>query len=177
MTPSTPEWMKRPWFLIPTGLAAGALAFGLAFWLQTRNTQALVAEGSGGGLAWLRTEFGLTSEQFERVAALHEAYKPVCADLCRRVMEENGKLERMAMEERRLTEPLRQQVLATGQARDACRAAMLEHLYAVARELPPEAAERYLRMMLAQTCVIEDARPVHAGGAAALTSGHERHHE
>lgn len=151
--------MNRPLVLLPLGLLLGALAYGAGFWLQTREERARHREPHA-ELAWLRREFNLTDDQYRRVVALHEAYRPTCLELCRRIAEQNARLTTAALATNRLTAGVQQLVLETGRVRDDCRQAMLGHLYTVAAELPPEAAGKYLRLMLEATCVIEDAHPL-----------------
>ncbi|MBL9139826.1 MAG: periplasmic heavy metal sensor [Verrucomicrobiales bacterium] len=167
--------MRRPWMLLPVGLGLGVVGFALAYWLVTHEPRSRLRSPQA-ELAWLQHEFQLTPAQFEKVTALHEAYRPRCAELCRRIHEQNRRLEEAALRTNAPTTELRSLVLETGRARDECRQAMLEHLYAVSREMPPEAASRYLRLMLSSTCVIEDARNVHqihTDGTHAAGSYHE----
>jgi hypothetical protein len=53
--------------------------------------------------------------------------------------------------------------------------AMLGHLFAVAREMPPEKGARYLQIMLDATCVLQ--APYHRYHPAGRGSGVDRHHE
>jgi hypothetical protein len=161
--------------LLPVGLGLGLLGFVLSYWVVTHEPRTRL-QGPSAELGWLQHEFQLTPAQFEKVAALHQAYRPRCADLCRRIHEQNRRLEEAALKTNAATAELRELVLETGRARDECRQAMLEHLYAVAREMPPEASTRYLRLMLSSTCVIEEARTVqevHTSGAHAADPHHE----
>lgn len=154
--------MKRPLLLLPLGLAAGLLAFAAVYWLTVRDHRAMLRDPQS-ELAWLRTEFGLSDDQFNRVAALHAEYQPVCADFCRRIAESNARLRNAILKTNALNPELRGALEETGRLRDACREAMLAHLYDVARELPRDAAMRYLRSMLDATCVVEHPRPAGPG--------------
>lgn len=167
--------MRRPWLLLPVGLGLGVLGFVLSYWVVTHEPRSRLREPQA-ELAWLQHEFQLTPAQFEKVTALHEAYRPRCADLCRRIHEQNRRLEEAALKTNVSTAELRALVIETGRARDECRQAMLEHLYAVAREMPPDTGTRYLRLMLSSTCVIEDTRnvhEVHTSGGHSTGSHHE----
>lgn len=166
--------MKRPSRVLLLGLVAGLAAFAFASRLQTQPHRRLL-RAPASELAWLRHEFDLSDDQYRRVLALHQAYQPTCADLCRRIDESNRRLRDAIARTNAVTEEVRAALLATGQARDACRQAMLAHLFAVAREMPAEAGRRYLDAMLAQTCVVQEARPVHA--APASDSDPHRHHD
>ncbi len=149
--------MHRPVLILAMGLVAGLLAFGGVYAWQTRSTRAMLEEPRA-DLAWLRTEFHLDPIRYGKVARLHEAYETNCARICREVADANARLSETALSHRELNDDLRRLIAETGRLRDECRRAMLEHLYAVARELPPDAAQRYLRLMLDSTCVVEQPR-------------------
>ena len=166
--------MKHPWLLLPIGLLAGALAFGAAFWLRTQP-QRQAATAPGVELEWLRREFNLSNEVFLRVSELHRNYQPTCAELCRRISDQNRRLRETVARTNAMTDEIRELVSATGRARDDCRQAMLTHLYAVAQEMPPEAGSRYIQIMLAATCVLQEARPIDT--IQPETGGAHRHHE
>lgn len=152
--------MKRSFLLLPLGLLVGVLSFGAVHWWMTRDTRALAAEPRG-ELLWLRQEFHLSDEQFSKVAALHEAYRPTCAELCRRIAEQNQRLEQAALSAVEMSPHLASLVSETGRVRDDCRNAMLTHLYAVAKEMPPAQGRRYLELMISGTCVLQ---PTHTIG-------------
>lgn len=161
--------MKRsPLTLIPLGLLIGCIAFGAVYAWQTRKPRALL-KAPEVGLAWLRSEFHLDDSQYARIEQLHRSYEAECARLCQKVAEENTRLARAAAATNTVTDGLRSQILETGRLRDQCRSSMLEYLYAVARELPPAAAQRYLELMLESTCVVEKPR---AGGSVHSMNGH-----
>lgn len=166
--------MKRPWLLLPLGLLAGALAFGAAFWLRTQP-QRQAAATPGAELEWLRREFRLSDDVFRRVSELHRNYQPTCAELCRRIADQNRRLREAVARTNAMTDEIRELVTATGRARDDCRQAMLTHLYAVAREMPAEAGNRYIQSMLAATCVLQEARPIDAALQPGAGEAHGHH--
>ena len=59
-------------------LAVAATAFGLTCYLSSRKAE--------DQWTWLRREFRLSDAQYTRILALHEAYQPICADHCNRIM-------------------------------------------------------------------------------------------
>ncbi len=154
--------MKRPFLLLPLGLLAGCLTFGMAHWWTTREPRALAREPRS-ELGWLRREFHLDDDRFARVVALHEAYRPTCAELCRRIADQNRRLEETALASSSMDTNLAALVSETGRVRDDCRRAMLAHLYSVAAEMPPAQGRRYLELMLSRTCVLQ---PTHNVGDA-----------
>lgn len=151
--------MPRLPILLAGGLVAGALAFATAFWVNTREPRALLRDPRS-ELAWLGREYGLTPAQLSQIEALHLAYQPTCTDLCRRIDEANRRLQTAILATNTVTEEIRGLLTETGRVRDECRLAMLGHLYAVTRELPPAAAARYLEFMLAATCLVEHPHPL-----------------
>src|SRR5579862_5246336 len=77
-------------------LIAGAVAAGsycAYFECATRSGQAMLAKPEG-GMEWLRHEFHLSEAQFERIKALHEAFKPRCGVMCAHIAAANEKLAR-----------------------------------------------------------------------------------
>ena len=164
--------MHRSWLMLAAGVAGGILAFLVAYGVATRESRAILRE-PGAELIWLKKEFGLSETEFQRVSALHHAYAPTCAQLCRRIAEQNGKLQAAVLATNVVTEEIASLVRETGRVRDDCRAAMLKHLYEVAGQMPPEAGSRYLEVMLAATCILEEPHPM-AGGVSS-GSGHSHH--
>lgn len=167
--------MKRPSLVLLVGIAIGFLAFAATSWLESRPHRRLLEEPAS-ELAWLRHEYGLSDSQFQRVVALHTAYQPTCAELCQRIADANRRLRDAIAATNVVTDEIRLRLRETGQARDDCRQAMLNHLFSVARELPADAGHRYLESMLAATCVLQEARPIHAANAEAATPGGDAHH-
>lgn len=151
--------------LFPIGLLAGALAFGIASWWQRREHRPS-AGATHTELEWLRREFHLTADQFRRIEALHLGYQPTCAELCRRISEQNRRLQAAALGTNQLSPEVAALLTETGRVRDQCRAAMLAHLYSVAREMPPEEGRRYLGLMLTETCVLQSPHPIQAAPSA-----------
>ncbi len=145
--------------LLPVGLLAGALAFGAASWWKRREHRQLL-DSPRSELAWLRHEFRLSEAQFQRIESLHSDYQPTCAEFCRRIAEQNRRLQQAALGTNRLSPEVAALVAETGRVRDECRSAMLFHLYAVSREMSPEEGRRYLSLMLTETCVIQSVRPL-----------------
>lgn len=151
--------LKRPLLWLPAGLLAALLAYGAMYWVQTRDHRALLRSGDS-ELAWLRHEFQLTDDQYARVSALHTDYRPTCEELCRRITQENRRLQEAVRTTNTVTPEIEALLKSTGRARDDCRQAMLAHLYRVAAELPPDVGRRYLSVMLQKTCIVEDAQPL-----------------
>ena len=159
----------RPSVVLGAGLVAGLLAFGGAYWWQT-HPRPEPHTGAPSELAWLRYEFALTDAQFARIATLHSEYRPTCAELCRRIAENNRRLQEAVLATNTVTPEIRTLLAETGRVRDDCRAAMLAHLYAVSREMSPEQGRRYLDSMLRETCVAQSPRSIET-----VHSQHDHH--
>ena len=121
-------------------LAVAATAYGLTRYLSSQKTE--------DQWTWLRREFRLNDAQYVRIVALHEAYEPICADPCTRIM---AMQKRMA----ELEQPGAKASPAYASAQEewqgitrACNRATLLHLENVAREMDPAEGRRYLDLMV-----------------------------
>lgn len=132
-------------------LAVGALAGLLAFFLS-RGKPA----GSGDPvlldslpeIAWLRTDLKLDDEQFAKVRELHHDYRPVCAEMCRRIAESEAAVAKLAQSRGGMTDDLSQAIEHHGHVIAACKRSMLEHLYQTAGLMNGDQAKRYLEITL-----------------------------
>jgi len=99
------------------------------------------------GLRWLRDHYQLDEPTWLRIAALHEAYYPVCGDMCARIAAANAKVAELMQQSDRFS-PQLETALRSAEATHAdCRAALLRHVYEVAALMPPDASRRYLAEM------------------------------
>lgn len=99
------------------------------------------------GLRWLRDHYQLDESTWLRIAALHEAYYPVCGDMCARIAAANAKVAELMQQSDRFS-PQLETALRSAEATHAdCRAALLRHVYEVAALMPPDASRRYLAEM------------------------------
>jgi hypothetical protein len=123
--------MKRALVILLAALVLGALACFLSFsasprvrcarWLRWTNE-----------LAWLAAEFQLSPEQTKRIAAMHAEYEPVCTEMCRRIAENNARLDRSSPENRGITTDMEGLLRESAEIQIECRKEMLKHIYAVA---------------------------------------------
>lgn len=133
--------MRRGIFILILALLLAGTAFCGYRWLAGRE------ERADGEMEWLRREFNLSDEQFARVAALHEAYRPKCDALCAAVVEAHTKLDATIDESRKVTPAVAAALKDVARVEEDCHLAMLAHLYAVSAEMSPPSARRYLAMM------------------------------
>ena len=95
-------------------------------------------------LAWLKHEYHLTDAQFAQVAQLHDAYRPKCAEMCRRIDDQNAKVQQLLASTNTVTPEIKQALTKAAQLRVECQSAMMQHFYEVSRAMPPEQGKRYL---------------------------------
>jgi hypothetical protein len=133
-------------FAVVGAFAAAAITFCGINFFATRDLR-LVAAAPNGELEWLRREFHLTNGQFTKIGTLQSAYAPVCDEMCRRIMEANSKLDRLASESRKLTPQLEAAIRETGAVQEDCRKQMLAHIYEISAQMDPAEGQRYLRLM------------------------------
>jgi hypothetical protein len=102
-------------------------------------------------LAWLKTEYHLTDPQFAQVVQLHDAYHPKCAELCRRIDDQNGKIQQLLAATNTVTPEIKEALGEAARLRAECESAMLQHFYEVSRAMPPEEGKRYLAWVQSET--------------------------
>ena len=99
-------------------------------------------------LTWLKSELSLSEEQFVKVRDLHAAYRPTCAEMCRRISEAHEKIEGFASGHQVITPEYKAALNEHAAIHVECQEAMLKHLYETAATLSPEQSKRYLETML-----------------------------
>jgi hypothetical protein len=144
--------MKRgPWILL------AAVVAGLIGFLSVRSlpvgSSGHASHGHDGDsqlpeLEWLRHEFDLSGEEFDRVSKLHLAYLPTCESLCERIAVARARVAELVLAETEVTPELEAALRDEAALRAECQAAMLGHLYITAAALPPEKSRAYLDAML-----------------------------
>lgn len=150
--------MKKSGIIFLAGLAAGLLAYACLY--LTGSGRSTASAGTAPELAWIKTEFRLSDQQFARVAELHAAYRPTCAEMCRRIDEKNAALQKLLAATNSVTPEIQAALAEASRVRAECQAAMLKHVYEVSRAMPPEQARRYLAFMHERTLF-----PASASGA------------
>jgi len=123
--------MKPSRLIVFAGLAVGLIAY-TCFYLRATYPQRSLEQSSHPELAWLKAEYHLTDAQFAAVVRLHDAYSPKCAEMCRRIDEQNAKVQRL--------------LAATN-----TETAMLQHFYETSRQMSPEQGKRYLAWVQGET--------------------------
>lgn len=135
--------MKKPFVIIVTGLLLAAGAYAGLFLARTAPSYAEAPSE----LLWLRNEFSLSAQEFDRIRELHEAYQPDCARMCARIAAANRELERLILSTNELTSEITKKLSEISNIRQECQTTMLRHFYAVSRAMPQEQGRRYLAEM------------------------------
>jgi Spy/CpxP family protein refolding chaperone len=102
-------------------------------------------------LAWLKDQYHLTETQFAAVAQLHDAYRPKCAEMCRRIDEQNARVQRLLDATNTVTPEIKEALAEAARLRAECQSTMLQHYFETSRRMPPEQAERYLAWVQRET--------------------------
>ena len=144
--------MKRTriWLVGIAGLAAAALGYCAIYAAQTAKVREM-EHCSVPDLAWLKMEFHLSDAEFQRVSALHDAYKTACAERCLKIDARNTELRKLVAASTTVAPEIERLLGETAKLRADCQAGMLKHFYEVSRAMPPEQGQRYLDWICAQT--------------------------
>ena len=141
--------MKRGLVIGILALVLGAGMFFLCYRAGTRPMRQLVAQ-EGGEMGWLAREFRLTTEQTQRIGQLHSDYEPRCAEMCRKIADNNTRLDRLMITNHERTPEMDTLLRESADIQVECRREILAHIYAVAAVMSPEQATRYLALMKMQ---------------------------
>lgn len=129
-------------------VAAGCLTYFAMRWHKTDRVAAGVMLDSLPELEWLRVELKFTDSQFARVRDLHLAYRPRCAEMCRRISAAHVEIEALAKADRDVTPGLSSALGEHARIHVECQEAMLRHLYQTAALLNEDQARHYLEILL-----------------------------
>jgi len=97
---------------------------------------------------WLCREYGLGPECEGRLRELERDYGSRCGPYCASMCEANGRLKKLVIDSSGVTPELRAAIAETDRIRTEARISMLEHIYSVASQLPPEKRRDYLLRVL-----------------------------
>ena len=142
--------MKRSWLILLGGLLLGVVAYA-GIYHHATSTQRSMERSTQPELAWLKNEYHLSDAQFGEVAKLHEAYYPKCAEMCRRIDDQNAKVQKLLAATNSVTPEIKQALAEAAQLRAECESAMMQHFYEVSRAMPPEQGKRYLAWVQSET--------------------------
>jgi hypothetical protein len=147
---------KKGVFILIVGLLLGAAAYGCVYFVCTTPTRTL-QENSKPELAWLKDEFHLDDAEFKRVAGLHAAYLPQCAEMCREIDAQSQRLKQLLASTNQVTPEIKAAITENARLRAECQSHMIKHFYEVSRSMPPEQGRRYLAWVQEKTCWSNDS--------------------
>jgi hypothetical protein len=146
--------MKRGVWILVAALLVGIMAFMITRDRCSCAMQESVTMHNGYSLLpeleWLRREFKLSDEQFNKVSALHVAYRPTCETLCAKIATSHQKVRALMKSGSTVSPELRAALQEDAALRVECQSAMLNHLYQTAGCMSPEQSRHYLDEMLPQ---------------------------
>ena len=159
--------MKRSWLIAIGGLFVAAAAYACVYFAGTSSERA-IANSDKPALAWLQQEYQLNDAQFARLCEVHDAYRPTCMEMCRKIDAKNVQIEKLLAATNAITPEIKQALADAAQIRGECEAAMLEHFYKVAQTMPPEQGKRYLAWVQQETLKPRQMMPGEREKTAAL---------
>ena len=128
-------------------LAIGFLAYWFYFHFATSGARKLAASPDA-EMQWLRQEFALNDQQYNRIVEMHDAYAQHCGEMCGMILQSRAKLQTLLEASHGAVTPEIKAALANASAAELdCRQSMLDHIFAVSRVMSPENGERYREMM------------------------------
>lgn len=128
--------------VLVVALVGGA---GVFIWRAVRpNAQSTVREPE---LRWLKREFALDDETMRRIAELHQRYVATCEPKCSELQASDTEISRLMARGSAMTPELAVALRHSNEIIADCQQRMVQHFYAVAKEMPPAAGERYLALM------------------------------
>lgn len=135
--------MKKAAFILVLGLLACITAFCGFYYLGAAGHRTLL-ESDKPELAWLKKQFNLSDTEFARIFKLHVAYQPHCMEMCRRIDQQNTKLQQLLAATNAMTLEIDQTIAEAAKLRGQCQRDMLQHFFEVSQTMPPAQGKRYL---------------------------------
>lgn len=136
---------KKLWLLLLLAVL-GIGSYAGAYFLRTEKTFSLLHHDHA-GLLWLKHEFHLTETQFDRIKSLHTDYVPRCEVMCGEIRESRAQLERAIRSNSFLSPEVTAALERSDRVKSQCERAMLDHIYAVSRNMNPDDGKRFVEMM------------------------------
>lgn len=141
--------MKTLLQCLAIALIAGLASYGLTRWFASSRAPA-------DEMAWLRTEFALSTDQATAIERLHARYGPVCDEHCAQVMATRARLANLQPGTPAQTETAAEMERLTR----ICTASTRDHLEAVAALMDPQQGARYLELVGAKLAAHTHTEPL-----------------
>ena len=148
--------MKRLIAILGCALLVGVLSFSV--YTSYRGPQLSQHEAVFEDLRWLRAEFDLDREQYAEIERLYEAYRPVCEELCLRVMRVQEELKSALAQATEFNPEMADVLDRYTRVKQECHQAMLRHVYDVAGQMEPEQRDRYLKRAILHVTMHDPVR-------------------
>lgn len=103
------------------------------------------------GLDWLKTEYQVPDDAFDRITALHEEYFARCDAMCAQMLSAHRQAQPRAVRKLGPREAARQRAAAREREKalcESCLDTMVAHLEAVAALMPAGQGDRFLKDLL-----------------------------
>ena len=142
--------MRRVLLILAVGLVGAVVAYCALYYRGTSRERGMM-DAPAPELAWLRDEFHLGSNEFQRITELHEGYLPQCEEMCRQIAQKNGEMKLLVSATNADPAALHRKLTEAAQLRLECQSNMLNHFIAVSRQMPPEQGRRYLAWIQEKT--------------------------
>lgn len=140
--------MKKLIILLALVVAIGATTYLVCY--RRAMVAVITPDGTDAELGWLKREFALTAAQYEKVLALHHAYRPVCADHCNRYIAARRQLDDLLKKQSAWSPEAGAAIAEQARLQGECHASMLKYAYDVAACMSAEQGRRYLDMIKMQ---------------------------
>ena len=163
--------MRRALVILLLGAVLGLATAAATYWSMTAQHRAWLRQEQP-ELAWLRTEFEIAPDDFDRISRIHQAYLPRCAELCQRIANCETRIRTLLDQANELTPEIEELLLEAAHTRVECQKQMLDHFFQVSRAMPPEQGRRYLAWVKEKTFHM-DHEP---GSPREASHGHQGHH-
>jgi len=142
--------MKRLPLLLGLIVLVGGATYLVCYRFAIGPSVVVTPDGTDAELAWLQREFALTPTHYEKVLALHHAYRPVCADHCARYLAAHDRLKSKLQEQTAWAPEIGEAIAEMARLESECHASMLKYSFNVAACMSPEQGRRYLDMIKLQ---------------------------
>jgi len=142
--------MKRAVVILIVGIALGLAGFCTLYFGKTASHFKKV-HGETPELAWLKVEFNLSDAEFKRIADLHKAYLPDCAQMCRRIAAKNEEMRVLLRQTNSPVAAVEGKLSEAAELRLECQKRMFRHFVEVSQAMPPAQGKRYLAWVQERT--------------------------
>jgi len=128
-------------------IAAGAATSCLVAFHFSVDREVKSAVAKRDAMEWLRTDFQLSDAQFAKIKQLHDSYSVLCEKHCLDIMD-----AARARDELKMASADASAIAAANkrveELRQVCEAAITSHVRQCAAEMPEQAGQRYLALVL-----------------------------